>query len=46
MGEETKGVLRVMRFVMGVSRATSAAGKPIVRLGWYIQCMASPLEGA
>jgi hypothetical protein len=28
MGEETKGVLRVMRFVIGVSRVTSAAGKP------------------
>jgi hypothetical protein len=28
MGEETKGVLRVMRFVIGVSRLTSMAGKP------------------
>lgn len=28
MGDETKGVLSEMRFVMGVSRATSAAGKP------------------
>ena len=28
MGDETKGVFRVMRFVMGVSRVTSAAGKP------------------
>ena len=28
MGEETKGVLRVMRFVTGESRVTSEAGKP------------------
>lgn len=29
MGEETKGVLRVMRFVTGASRVTSEAGKPM-----------------
>jgi hypothetical protein len=28
MGDETKGVLSEMRFVIGVSRVTSAAGKP------------------
>ena len=28
MGEETKGVLRVIRLVTGVSRATSEAAKP------------------
>jgi hypothetical protein len=28
MGEETKGVLRVIRLVTGVSRVTSEAGKP------------------
>lgn len=33
MGEETKGVFREMRFVIGVSRATSAAAKPVAVLG-------------
>jgi hypothetical protein len=30
MGEETKGVLRVMRLVIGVSRVTAEAGKPVL----------------
>ena len=30
IGEETRGVLREMRFVTGVSRATSEAGKPSI----------------
>ena len=31
MGEETRGVLRVIRLVTGVSRATSEAAKPYMR---------------
>lgn len=31
IGEETKGVLRVIRLVIGVSKATSVAAKPGMR---------------
>ena len=31
MGEETRGVLRVIRLVTGVSKATSEAAKPRIR---------------
>ena len=41
IGEETKGVLRVIRLVIGVSKATSEAAKP----GMSGQQVTAPLWG-
>lgn len=38
IGEETRGVLREIRFVTGVSSATSEAAKPGAEVNKTLQC--------